>query len=31
MVSGKKRRKNKGEPVSLLEGGCANPLWEYLY
>lgn len=31
MVPGKKRLGNKGEPVSLLEGGCANSLRGYLY
>jgi len=31
MVPGKKRLRNKGELVSLLQGGCANPLRGYLY
>lgn len=30
-MPGKKRLGNKEEPVSLLEGGSANPLWGYLY
>lgn len=28
-MPGKKRVGNKGEPVSLLEGDSANPLWGY--